>query len=91
MLKMISLPRQAPDKHRESTQSDMRFWTVWRDRRRRRDDDGRWWRRGRAARADADALAWVRRAADGAGKKTALFEPFIYKNQHFTKTGSGQS
>ena len=91
MLKMISLPRQAPDKHGESTQNDMRFWTVWRDRRRRRDDDGRWWRGGRAARADADALAWVRRAADGAGKKTALFEPFIYKNQHFTKTGSGQS
>jgi hypothetical protein len=25
------------------------------------------------------------------GKKTALFEPFIYKNQHFTKTGSGQT
>eukprot|EP01043_Picozoa_sp_COSAG02_P128114 COSAG02_NODE_65542_length_258_cov_0.138365_1_plen_46_part_10 len=22
------------------------------------------------------------------GKKTALFEPFIYKNQHFAKTGS---
>jgi hypothetical protein len=69
----------------------MRFWTVWRDRRRCRDDDGRRWRGGRAARADADALAWVRRAADGAGKKTALFEPFIYKNQHFTKTGSGPS
>jgi hypothetical protein len=25
------------------------------------------------------------------GKKTALFEPFIYKNHHFTKTGSGQT
>ena len=25
------------------------------------------------------------------GKKTALFEPFIYKNQHFAKTGSGQT
>eukprot|EP01046_Picozoa_sp_COSAG06_P062563 COSAG06_NODE_14166_length_1182_cov_3141.701754_2_plen_237_part_00 len=25
------------------------------------------------------------------GKKTALFEPFIYKNDHFTKTGSGQT
>jgi hypothetical protein len=25
------------------------------------------------------------------GKKTALFEPFIYKNQHFTKTGSGRT
>jgi hypothetical protein len=26
-----------------------------------------------------------------AGKKTALFEPFIYKNQHFTKTDSGRT
>jgi hypothetical protein len=26
-----------------------------------------------------------------AGKKTALFAPFIYKNQHFTKTGSGRT
>jgi hypothetical protein len=25
------------------------------------------------------------------GEKTALFAPFIYKNQHFTKTGSGQT
>jgi hypothetical protein len=29
--------------------------------------------------------------AHALGKKTALFEPFIYKNQHFTKTGSGQT
>ena len=28
---------------------------------------------------------------DLTGKKTALFEPFIYKNQHFAKTGSGQT
>eukprot|EP01046_Picozoa_sp_COSAG06_P059774 COSAG06_NODE_12479_length_1375_cov_61.966079_2_plen_48_part_00 len=25
------------------------------------------------------------------GKETRLFEPFIYKNAHFTKTGSGQT
>ena len=25
------------------------------------------------------------------GKKTALFEPFIYQMHHFTKTGSGQT
>jgi hypothetical protein len=25
------------------------------------------------------------------GKKTALFEPFIYKMHYFTKTGSGQT
>jgi hypothetical protein len=25
------------------------------------------------------------------GEKTALFSPFIYKNQHFTKTGSGRT
>ena len=24
-------------------------------------------------------------------QKTPLFEPFIYKNDHFTKTGSGQT
>ena len=24
-------------------------------------------------------------------RKTPLFEPFIYKNEHFTKTGSGQT
>jgi hypothetical protein len=24
-------------------------------------------------------------------RKTPLFEPFIYKNDHFTKTGSGQT
>jgi hypothetical protein len=26
-----------------------------------------------------------------AGEKTALFAPFIYKKDHFTKTGSGQT
>jgi hypothetical protein len=26
-----------------------------------------------------------------AGKKTALFEPFIYKMHYFAKTGSGQT
>jgi hypothetical protein len=35
------------------------------------------------------------RVCDGAGgragKKTALFEPFIYKMHYFTKTGSGQT
>ena len=25
------------------------------------------------------------------GKETRLFEPFIYENDHFTKTGSGQT
>ena len=28
---------------------------------------------------------------DGLGEKNVLFEPFIYKNDHFTKTGSGQT
>ena len=27
----------------------------------------------------------------GAGEKTALFAPFIYKMHYFTKTGSGQT
>jgi hypothetical protein len=26
-----------------------------------------------------------------AGAENAFFEPFIYKNKHFTKTGSGQT
>jgi hypothetical protein len=26
-----------------------------------------------------------------AGEKTALFEPFLLKKEHFTKTGSGQT
>jgi hypothetical protein len=26
-----------------------------------------------------------------AGEKNVLFAPFIYKNDHFTKTGSGQT
>jgi pentatricopeptide repeat protein len=30
-------------------------------------------------------------SAEVGGKKTALFEPFIYKMHYFTKTGSGQS
>ena len=25
------------------------------------------------------------------GKKTVLLKPFLYKNDHFTKTGSGQT
>ena len=25
------------------------------------------------------------------GEKNVLFAPFIYKNEHFTKTGSGQT
>ena len=30
-------------------------------------------------------------SAGGVGEKNVLFEPFIYKNDHFTKTGSGQT
>jgi hypothetical protein len=48
---------------------------------------------GRCDRGDelAASRRWWRRPS--AGKKTALLfaMPFIYKNQHFTKTGSGQS
>jgi hypothetical protein len=28
---------------------------------------------------------------DDGAKKTPLFEPFIYNNEHFTKIGSGQT
>ena len=37
-----------------------------------------------AARDGSIWLVWV-------GAETRLFEPFIYKNAHFTKTGSGQT
>eukprot|EP01046_Picozoa_sp_COSAG06_P038316 COSAG06_NODE_4410_length_4290_cov_1.978764_1_plen_161_part_00 len=76
--RMISLPRQAQDKHRENSRRDA-FWTVRCDRGRRGDDDGRWWRGGRTAGTDADALAWVRRPADGAGEKTAVCFLFSLK------------
>jgi len=69
MIKMMVSPRQAQDKHRESTQK----------------------RR----------LCFISNAADPAprldiqakpGEKNVLFAmPFIYKNDLFTKTGSGQT
>jgi hypothetical protein len=34
-------------------------------------------------------LLWDARRPRMQGKKTALFEPFIYKMHYFTKTGSG--
>ena len=45
--------------------------------------------------ADGDTVryhitVWTGMQED-AGKKTALFEPFIYKMHYFTKTGSGQT
>jgi hypothetical protein len=42
---------------------------------------------GPCVRRHGDRLA----ASADAGKKTALFEPFIYKKDHFTKTGSGRT
>jgi hypothetical protein len=38
-------------------------------------------------------VATVLRCCPAAPKvsKNGLFEPFIYKNDHFTKTGSGQT
>jgi len=70
---MIFLPRQARDKHRESTQkksgvfsqnlntggSYQNYWGSW-------------------------IMDWF-------GKETRLFAPFIYTNDDFTKTGSGQT
>ena len=36
-----------------------------------------------------DAPKW--QVGYAAGEKTALFVHFLYKNDHFTKTGSGQT
>ena len=36
-------------------------------------------------------LAAAAMSDDLTGEKTALFAPFIYKNDHFSKTGSGQT
>ena len=36
-------------------------------------------------------LVKASRAYSGAVRENGLFEPFIYKNAHFTKTGSGQT
>jgi hypothetical protein len=38
-----------------------------------------------------DAPGETERVQALGGKKTALFEPFIYKMHYFTKTGSGQT
>eukprot|EP01046_Picozoa_sp_COSAG06_P027672 COSAG06_NODE_2456_length_6848_cov_66.970959_3_plen_50_part_00 len=47
-----------------------------------------------AERRAVDAELWVElykaEAAD-AGEKNVLFEPFVSKTAHFTKTGSGQT
>jgi hypothetical protein len=40
---------------------------------------------------DDDDFASQSTEAHCIGKKTALFEPFIYKMHSFTKTGSGQT
>jgi len=38
------------------------------------------------------AITQTKTALDGAGIiKNALFGPFLYKNDHFAKTGSGQT
>jgi hypothetical protein len=62
ILKMIILPRQARDKHREDSKKDA-FLQDPRDR---------------------DTLG-------ESGKKTRLCAPFYTKNDHFAKTGSGQT
>jgi hypothetical protein len=71
------LPRQARDKHRESTQKRVVFcagkWLFDTDT----DDSGYY--------------AYIVPSTGGPGEKTALFAPFIYKKDHFTKTGSGQT
>jgi pimeloyl-ACP methyl ester carboxylesterase len=44
------------------------------------------------AEAEGEGVGWealVQRG--GVGTKNGIFEPFIYKNEHFAKTGSGQT
>ena len=69
-VKTIFLPRQARDKHRESTQKrDCRFLA---------DTCG-----------VKTSTKCVKEMESQVGKRS--FKPFVYKNDDFTKTGSGQT
>jgi hypothetical protein len=73
---MIILPRQARDKHREHSKTNTAFS-----------------RRGGAAPGMGEPLLNVSYSnqKDRFGEKNVLFELFYIKNEHFTKTGSGQT
>ena len=54
------------------------------------DDDGFW---AVCCFARLQAVGWVLRCVylSKSVRKNGIFEPFIYNNEHFTKTGSGQT
>ena len=81
---MIIPPRQARDKHRESSTQKRKSAVAFSCRRVRRRRSSRW--RPRHS-------SWLSglQGTLAAGKEAPLFAPFIYyKMHHFTKTGSGQ-
>jgi hypothetical protein len=49
------------------------------------------WEAGNAAPLDAAALQRTELWLTCSVSKNGLFDPFIYKNEHFTKIGSGQT
>ena len=75
-LKRIILPRQARDKHRESTQNrEATFFFL------------RSWTAGEGSGIRGPGLRLILAGA----KNAPFFEPFVVdKNDHFAKTGSGQ-
>jgi hypothetical protein len=48
-------------------------------------------RRAASGRGGGEAAVSLHACGLQTGKKNVLFAPFIYKNDHFTKTGSGQT
>jgi hypothetical protein len=96
-IKMIILPRQARDKHRESTQQrttvfpQILYPLSEAERKDKQEGVGGAPQSGGGDEDNDDddddeeeeRQRWVR--------KTPLFEPFISKHDHFTKTGSGQT
>jgi len=78
---MIFLPRQARDKHRESSQKSgvSLLRCVWQFCDIKVDQTN----------TSSNRPGGINNK--GVVRKTVLFEPFIYKNDLFTKTGSGQT
>jgi hypothetical protein len=80
MLKRIRLPRQARDKHRESTRKEMRFRPPQ-------------WRTARRA-SRACSWPWVLLQASPRSRSQVRKRGFVHLfclNDQFTKTGSGQT
>jgi hypothetical protein len=89
-MKLIIVPRQARDNHRESTQNQTRFLTG------RLREEQLWWLarlenfNQKIPRREVEVIARTVEARCKV-RENGIFAPFIYKNEHFAKTGSGQT